>query len=183
MNMEVFFNIAICQKIRIFWIFSLFLITNCSTPNWYKPLGHQMFSQMPKGSPGFELGWIHGCQSGLGSQFGGAMYMTFYTWSKDPDIASSNPDIPKIRARYKKELKNINWDDANEVKKNFSDYNTIFWTAHSFCRHSALQTNYNAGFEPPLPGDARYDPAARGIGDIWKIDGPRDTRLGSGGMW
>jgi hypothetical protein len=169
---------------KIILLLSFFLITSCSVPNWYKPQGYILFRQMPEGgSPGFNLGWIHGCESGLGSQFGGAIKMTFYTWSKDPDIASSNPDIPKIRKRYKKELKDINWDDIAEVKKNFSDYNTIFWGAHSFCRHSTLQIEQAAGYEPPLPGDERYDPGAHNLGTIWKLNGKGDTRIGSKGLW
>jgi hypothetical protein len=139
---------------------------------------------MPKGgSPGFELGWIHGCQSGLGSQFGGAVYMTFYTWSRDPDITSVNPNIPKIRERYKKELKDVNWDNPEEVKKNFSDYNTVFWRAHIFCRHSVLGTLQSAGMSPSLPSRTRYDPGAHHIGSIWKIDGKGDTRISTGGNW
>jgi hypothetical protein len=159
-------------------------ITSCSVPNWWKPQGYRLFSQAPtEGTPGLRLGWIHGCQSGLGSQFGGAIGMSFYTWSKDPDIASSNPNVPRIRERYKKDLKNVNWDDTAEVKKNFSDYNTIFWTAHSFCRHSVLQEKQSADMEPPLPGDARYNPEAHSISNIWKIDGRGDARIGSQGLW
>ena len=88
---------------------------------------------MPKnGSPGFKLGWIHGCESGLGSQFGGAFFMSFYSWKRDPDIASVDPNITRIRARYKKELKDVNWDNPAEVKKNLSDYNsvTVLFLAH-----------------------------------------------------
>jgi hypothetical protein len=166
---------------RIISILLLLLIASCSNPNWWKPQGH-LFNHMPKGgSPGFNLGWIHGCQSGMGSQFGGAFGMTFYTWSKDPDIASSNPDIPKIKARYKKELKDINWDDINEVKKNFSDYNTIFWGAHSFCRHSRLGILQTAGMNPTLPGDDRYDPGAHNVGSIWNMDARGDVRMKS--LW
>lgn len=163
-------------------ILFLLLVTSCSTPNWYKPQGYMLFKQMPEGgSPGFNLGWIHGCQSGLGSQFGGAVGMSFYTWSKDPDIASSNPNIPKIKERYKKELKDINWDDIAEVKKNFSDYNTIFWGAHSFCRHSRLGMLQTAGMTPNLPGDERYDPGAHSVGSVWEMDKRGDTRMKS--LW
>ncbi len=139
---------------------------------------------MPKnGSPGFKLGWIHGCESGLGSQFGGAIGMSFYTWHKDPDIASSNPNIPEIKKRYPEELKDINWDDLSDIKKNFSDYNTIFWGAHSFCRHSRHGLLQTAGMTAPLPGETRYDPMAHSVGNIWKIDGKGDTRIGSKGLW
>jgi hypothetical protein len=164
-------------------LFLFFTLAACA-PNWYKPMGQMLFSYMPKdGSPGFKLGWIHGCQSGLGSQFAGAFYMTFYTWSRDPDITSSNPNIQVIRERYKKELKDINWDNPAEVKKNFSDYNTIFWGAHSFCRHSALGILQTARMAPTLPGDERFDPGAHNLGSIWRITGKGDTRIGAGGNW
>lgn len=155
------------------------LIASCSVPNWYKPHGYVLFRQMPKGgTPGFNLGWIHGCQSGMASEFAGAINRHMYQWSKDPDIASSNPDIPKIKERYKEELKDINWDDRAEIKKNFSDYNTIFWSAHAFCRHSTLKSLHMAGINPAIPGQARYDPKVHGIGGVWKIDGRGDTRIG-----
>jgi hypothetical protein len=164
-----------------FIIFLIFLATSCSTPNWYKPMGYRIFKQMPKeGSPGYKLGWVHGCQSGLGSQFGGAFYMNFYTWSKDQDIASSNPDITKIKLRYKKELKSVNWNDPGDIKKNFDDYNRIFWGAHVFCRHSALGTLKSAGMEPSLPGSTRYDPMDDTIGDVWRLNATGDTRIGTG---
>ncbi len=165
---------------KYFLIILIIFLSSC-VANWYKPSGYKFFSQMPKGgSPGFELGWIHGCQSGLGTQFGAAIYMTFYTWSRDPDISSVNPDIPKIRARYKKELKGINWDDINDVKKNFSDYNTIFWNTHSFCRHSILGTMQSAGMTPKLAGQERFSPSEHNLGSVWKIDGKGDTRIGRG---
>lgn len=138
---------------------------------------------MPKnGSPGFKLGWIHGCQSGLGTQFGNAMFQTFYSWSRDPDITSVNPDIAKIRARYRKELIGINWNDREDIKRNFSDYNRIFWGAHVFCRHSVLGILQTADMAPPLPGQERYDPAKNSISNVWKLNGKGDTRLGTG-MW
>ncbi len=152
-------------------------------------MGYTLFKQMPKGgSPGYELGWTHGCQSGLGSQFGTAIFQTFYTWSRDPDIASATPDIQKLRARYRKELKDVNWDNPAEVKKNFSDYNTIFWGAHAFCRHSVLgilQTtdmsgDSGKGLIPTLPGDDRYDPSQNSIGRVWSLHGKGDTRVGTG---
>ena len=94
---------------------------------------------MPKGgSPGFQLGWIHGCESGLGSQYGGGLFMYFYTWSRDPDITSVNPDINKIRRRYKKELAGVDWNNRDNINKNFGDYNAIFWNAHGFCHSSIL---------------------------------------------
>lgn len=43
-----------------------------------------VFKNIPKdGTPGYKLGWIHGCESGLGTQFGGAIYQSFYTWKRD----------------------------------------------------------------------------------------------------
>lgn len=162
-------------------IFSIFLLSSCSVPNWYKPYGYQLFKQMPKdGSPGFRLGWVHGCESGLGSQFGTAMYHTFYTWKRDPDITSVNPDFEKIRKRYKKELRSINWNNIDEVKKNFSDYNTVFWGAHAFCRHAVLGILQTAGMTPQLAGDARWEPSGHSIGNVWKINGKGDTRIGWG---
>lgn len=143
-----------------------------------------LFSNMPKGgSPGFNLGWVHGCQSGLGSQFANGFYMNFYTWSRDPDITSSDPDFNRIRNRYKTELKDIHWDNVDEVKKNFSDYNTIFWAAHAYCRHSVLGMLQTAGMDPTLPGQTRYDPAAHNLGSVWKLTGKGDVRIGSTGFW
>jgi hypothetical protein len=162
-------------------LFLILFLTACKTANWYKPMGYMLFKQMPKGgTPGYELGWIQGCQSGLGSQFGGAFYMTFYTWSRDPDITSTNPNIPLIRERYKKELAKVNWDDPIDVKKNFSDYNTIFWGAHAFCRHSVLGILQTANMNPILPGEERYDPGQHNLGNIWRLTGQGDTRIGTG---
>lgn len=136
---------------------------------------------MPKGgSPGFELGWTHGCESGLGTQFGGSIYQTFYTWKRDPDITSSNPDIEKIRRRYKKELEKINWNNIDEVKRNFADYNSVFWGVHLFCRHSVIGTLQAAQMEPPTPGEERYNMGAHSVGNVWKITGKGDTRIGTG---
>ncbi len=166
----------------IFKILVILSFTGCSK-NYYKPMGY-IFSKMPKGgSPGFELGWTHGCESGLGSQFGGAIYESFYTWKRDPDITSANPNITKIRERYKVELRGINWNDPEDIKKNLSDYNTIFWGAHYFCRQSVLGTVQAAAMTPPLPGQTRYDPGAHSIGNIWKLNARGDTRIGSTGLW
>lgn len=170
--------------IKIFLIFLLLLFVSCSNPNWYKPMG-SLFRTMPKGgTPGFELGWQHGCESGLGSQFGGAIYMSFYSWKRDPDIASSKPDIPKIKARYKKELAKVNWNEPRDIAKNFSDYNSVFWLAHKYCRHAILGMLQTAGMNPTIAGDDnRYDPGAHSLGNIWKINGRGDTRIGSSGLW
>lgn len=162
----------------------MLLLTSCNTPNWYKPYGYMMFKKMPKdGSPGFKLGWQHGCESGLGSQFGGGIYMYFYTWNRDPDITSVNPDINKIRKRYKKELAGVDWNNPADISKNFGDYNTIFWNTHSFCRASTLGILQTAEMRPYLPGGDRYDPGYEPIGKVWMLHGKGDTRLGKGDFW
>lgn len=166
----------------------LITFTSCSVPNWYKPRGYLLFSMMPKGgSPGYNLGWIHGCESAGGTQFGGSIYQSYYTWRRDPDITSSRPNIEVIKARYKKELKAVNWNDPKDVERNLSDYNLVFWDAHYFCRQTILGTLNTADMNPPLPGQARYDPGAHSIGNIYKINAKGDPRLGStgpsGGYW
>jgi hypothetical protein len=166
------------------WLILIFLLFSGCGPYWYKPHG-SLFRQMPKGSPGFELGWKHGCSSGLGSQFTGAIFMTFYTWSRDPDIIKykkTPQDIARIRARYPKELKNINWSDPKDINKNFAHYNKMFWKAHAFCRHSALGQMQNAGMSIPIPGQSRIDFEQHDIGKIYKIDGRGDARWGNG-LW
>ena len=107
--------------------------------------------------------------------------MSFYSWSRDPDISSANPDIEKIRKRYPEKLKGINWDDPVEVKKNFDDYNAVFWSAHIFCRHSALGILQSSNMTPPLPGAKRYDPGAHSLGNVYELRGKGDTRFGSEG--
>ena len=166
---------------KIFLIFLILGLCSCYR-NWYKPMG-KVFKDVPKGgTPGFRLGWIHGCESGLGTQFGGAIYQSFYTWSRDPDIASSKPDIEKIRKRYKKELKGVNWNNPAEVKKNFSDYNIIFWGGHAYCRQMVVGILIASDMKPPLPDEERYDPMAHSLGSIWKMTGRGDTRIGTG-LW
>ncbi len=170
---------------NIFKYSLLFFVASCSTPNWYKPFGQLVFSQMPKGgSPGYNLGWIHGCQSGLATQFAGAIGMTFYSWSRDVDITSSNPNIAAVKERYgNKELKDVNWNDSADIKRNFSDYNLVFWDAYGFCKQTALGTLRATVGNPPLAGETRYDPSKSNIGDIWKIGGAYDSRIGSTGLW
>ena len=122
----------------------LSLLTSCNR-YWYKPYG-KIFNHKPSGSPGLELGWMHGCESGLGTQFGGAIMMTFYSWNKDETIAAYsgeniNPNDPKIievRNKYGKDF-DIDWNNPQEIAKNFNDYNIIFWRAHIFCRHSIFK--------------------------------------------
>ena len=166
-------------------IILIIFLTSCAD-NWYKPMGQVMFKEMPKGgSPGFELGWKHGCESGLGTAFANGFYMAFYTWHRDVDITSSKPNLDVIRKRYKKELKKVNWKDSRDIDKNFNDYNTIFWSAHAFCRHSVVGIQQTAGTAPKLPGDSRYDPSDKGntIGGVWNLNGRGDVRIGATGLW
>lgn len=168
---------------KIFAILIIVSLAACSTPNWYKPYGYFLFRQMPKeGTPGFELGWIHGCESGLATQYATVFYSMFYTWKRDPDIASSNPDLEKIRNRYKKELRVIDWNNIAEVKKNLADYNGIFWNAHAFCRHSSLGILQTAGVAPKLPGEDRYNMQDPGnnIGGVYRMNARGDSRIGNG---
>lgn len=161
------------------------LLINISAcgPYWYKPYG-KVFTQLPKGgTPGFNLGWTHGCQSGMGTQFGGAIYMTFYTWSRDPDIIKTYKtpeDIDRIRKRYPKELGKVDWNNPLEVNKNFSDYNNIFWAAHSFCHGYVLGQLQNANMSPPIPSQERINFNNMSIGNVYKIDGRGDGRWGNG---
>lgn len=130
---------------------------------------------------GYNLGWKHGCQSGLATQFSGAIGMTFYQWSRDPDITSVNPNIPAIRERYPEEFGGVNWGDPVDIRRNFSDYNLVFWDAHAFCRQTALGSLRSSIGNPPIPSETRYIP--QNIGDIYGIGGPYDSRIGSTGMW
>jgi len=172
--------IKLWQKL-FFLNFVSLLLFGCSVPYWYKPYGYNTFKHLPKGgTPGFTLGWIHGCESGLGSQFGGAIYMTFYTWKRDVDITINNTNYNEVRQRYQKELRHINWNNINEIKKNYNDYNKIFWKSHIFCRHSVLGTLQMAGFNPNLPGEERFDFTKHSIGSIWSISGNGDVRIGKG---
>jgi hypothetical protein len=165
---------------KILIILSLLLLSSCGDGHyWYRPYG-RLFNYMPKGgTPGFELGWRHGCESGLGSQFGGAIYMTFYTWHKDVDIMTSvkTPEIiDRIRKRYPKELGSIDWNNPAEVNKNFSDYSTVFWNSHIFCRHAIVGQLQMSGMAPPNPGEDRFVPGADNLNSIYKIDGKGDAR-------
>lgn len=172
------------MKYKLFIPLLLILTLTGCVANWWKPQGYIIFRQMPDGgTPGFELGWIHGCESGLGSQFGGAIYMSFYTWKKDTDILSDNPPIDKIRKRYKKRLKNVDWNNPAEVAKNFSDYKKVFWASHIFCRHAVLGNLQSADMAPPNPNEKRYEMGKHNLGSIWKINGKGDTRFATGGLW
>lgn len=169
-------------KISRLIILLFFLISSCNR-YWYKPYS-KIFNHKPDGSPGLELGWMHGCESGLGTQFGGAIMMTFYSWKKDETIAAysgesinpNNPDIIAVREKYGRDL-DINWNDPREIAKNFREYNLIFWRAHIFCRHAILGTLSNSDMTPPLPSEKRYDIGAHSPMDVWKIDQKSSFRL------
>ena len=166
-------------------VFIVALLTSCSSSShWYKPNGY-LFTMMPKGgSPGYNLGWVHGCQSGLATQFAGAIGMTFYQWSRDIDITSTKPNIGSVKERYaNKELKDVNWNDPSDIKRNFSDYNLVFFDAYNFCRQTALGTVRASVGNPPIPGQTRYDPGSANIGNVWKMGGAYDSRIGSTGYW
>ena len=165
------------KKIKFYYLFLFILISACG-PYWYKPYG-RLFTRLPKGgTPGFNLGWNHGCESGLATQFGGAFYMAFYSWRKDPDIVSSNPNINRIRDRYRNELRKVNWNDIAEVNINLKDYNSAFGLSYNYCRHSALGILQTAGMTPTLASDdMRFTPGAHNLGSIYKIDGKGDSRL------
>ena len=140
------------MKQKLLALTLIILLSSCYK-NWYKPMG-RIFRTMPKGgTPGYELGWIHGCESGLGTQFGGEVYKMFYGWKKDPDIVSSNPNYNKIRLRYRSELKKVDWNNQKEVDKNISDYKKIFPIAYFYCRQSVLGILQSANMTPDLPGD------------------------------
>ena len=62
-------------KKAIIYTLLIVVLASCNK-YWYKPYS-KIFNHKPEGSPGFELGWMHGCESGLGTQFGGAFMMTF----------------------------------------------------------------------------------------------------------
>jgi hypothetical protein len=69
---------------------------------------------------------------------------------------------------------------AGKNNKVSGDYSGIFWGAHAFCRHSVLGMLQTAEMTPTLPGDERYSPGAHSIGNVWKMTGKGDTRIGSG---
>jgi hypothetical protein len=163
---------------NIITVFALFLLSSCG-PYWYKPMG-KIFKQAPKApeeaSYGFRLGWIHGCESGLATNFGGTFFMTFYDWKRDPDLLAENLDRNKLSKRYEKELP-INWNNDREVEKNVYDYNNIFWTAHKYCRHYVLGSLRMAEMNPGLPSSGeRFTLGNHNITDIYRLDGFGDTR-------
>tara|TARA_Y100000389_G_scaffold38523_1_gene32893 strand:+ start:786 stop:1301 length:516 start_codon:yes stop_codon:yes gene_type:complete len=163
---------------KIILIFTLILLSSCG-PYWYKPMG-KIFKQAPKApkeaSYGFRLGWIHGCESGLATNFAGVFFMTFYEWKKDHDLLAQPLDKVKLSKRYRKELP-IDWNNDREVNKNITDYNTIFWRVHQYCRHYALGSLRMVGFNPSLPGKGnRFMLGDHSIKDLYRLDGFGDTR-------
>ena len=175
-------------SIKTISVLIIFFLGSCSTPYWYKPRGYLLFSMMPKGgSPGYNLGWIHGCQSGAGTQFGGTFYKMFYNWTKDTDIISSKPDIERIRKRYPKDLAGIDWSDPRDIKRNFDDYKLVFWDGHFLCRQIILGTLQMAGMDPILPGGDRFEVGKHSIGSVYSLQSKGDVRWGSpagtGGYW
>lgn len=173
----------IMKKI-VYIIFISLALTSCAfNRNWYKPNGY-LFDMMPKGgSPGYNLGWMQGCYSGLGTQFSGAIGMTFYTWSRDVDITSVKPNIQAIKERYPKDLKDVNWNDPADIRRNFADYNLVFFDAYNFCRQTALGSLRATVGNPPVRDQVRYHPSDANVGDIWNLDNAYDSRIGSTGYW
>jgi len=162
-------------------IITLLFITACG-PYWYKPYG-KIFKQAPKdGTVGYRMGWIHGCESGLATQFGSAFMMTFYKWKKDPDLSITKPDLNLVRKKYQNKW-NINWNDESEIKKNIRHYQKIFWIGHIFCRHSIVGTYqlaksaHGGNFDPPLPGEQRYNPSSHSLGNIYSFHGRGNANL------
>lgn len=162
------------SKIKKLIFITIFFLSSCG-PYWYKPYGI-VFKDMPRGgTPGFNLGWRHGCESGLATQFGGAITMSFYEWRKDPDIVRVNPNLDVIRKRYKKEL-NIDWNNPTVVNKNISDYKTIFSIARAHCKYAIYGSLQLAGIEPNLPGEERFVPGKHNLHNIYTVDDKGDTR-------
>ena len=160
------------------------LITSCSNPNWYKPYG-KIFKQAPKdGTPGYRTGWMHGCESGLATQFGSAFMMTFYKWKKDPDLSINQPDLELVRKKYEDKW-DINWNNPEEIKTNIRHYQKIFWIGHIFCRHSIIGTYQTAAdahggsFDPTLPGEQRWlnPKMPHNLGNIYSFHGRGNSQL------
>ena len=113
-------------------IISLSLLSSCG-PYWSKPYG-KIFKQAPKdGTPGYRAGWMDGCESGLATQFGSAIMMSFYEWKKDPDLSVARPDLNLIRKKYEDKW-DIDWNNTEEIQVNIRHYKRIFWISHIFCR-------------------------------------------------
>ena len=171
--------VMILKSVALILILTLF--SSCGA-YWYKPMG-KIFNQAPKApeeaSYGFRLGWMHGCESGLATNFGGVFFMTFYRWSRDADLLAQPLNKSKLSRRYKKEMP-IDWNNDLEVNKNVSDYNTIFWRGHLYCRHYALGSLRMVGFDPTLPGGKgkgdRFMLGNHSVTDLYRLDGFGDTR-------
>ena len=119
---------------------------------------------------------MHGCESGMATQFSSAIMMAFYEWKKDADISVSKPDLDLVRRKYEDKW-DINWNDPEEIKTNVRHYQRIFWIAHLFCRHAILGTYqisagaHGGSMDPPLAGEARYNPGAHSLGNIYSFHG------------
>ena len=168
------------KKISIIIIITL--LTSSCGPYWYKPYG-KIFKQAPKdGTPGYQMGWMHGCESGMATQFGSAIMMAFYKWKKDPDLSIARPDINLIKLKYEDRWE-IDWNNPEEIQRNIRHYKKIFWVAHLFCRHAIIGTYQTAksahgkSFDPPLPGDQRYKPGAHSLGNVYSFHGRGDMSL------
>ena len=166
------------MSLKIINFLLILSLTSCG-PYWYKPMG-KIFKQAPKapeyGSYCYRLGWIHGCESGLATNFGGVFYMTFYDWKRDSDLLATNVDRELLKERYEEELP-IDWNNSDIVEKNMYDYNTIFWRAHLYCRHSALGSLKMVGFDPSLPGKGdRFMLGNHSASDLYRLDSFGDTR-------
>ena len=98
-------------------IILLFFITSCNK-YWYKPASYVLNNGPKKGSPGYLLGWNHGCQSGMATNFGGPLFLWLWDYKKDADLVRHDRDLEKLRVKYEKELP-INWDDPEEVAKKY----------------------------------------------------------------
>ena len=158
-----------------------FLVSSCG-PYWYKPYG-RIFTHVPKdGNPGYRTGWMHGCESGLATQFGSAIMMSFYRWKKDPDLSIDKPDLNLIHQKYGDQW-DINWNDPEEIKMNIKHYKKVFWLAHMFCRHAIVGTYqtaadaYGGTMNPPLPGEQRFVPGKHNLGNVWSLYGRGNSQL------
>lgn len=122
----------------ILLILTLTTLGSCKS-YYFKPMG-RIFDKIPQdGSPAFNLGWRHGCESGLATGFGGTIYKHFYKWKKDENMLD-NPE-----------------------------YNRVFWRAHIVCRHMVLGTLKLADMAPRLPGEQATSLGEHNIGSVYNL--------------
>ena len=155
---------------------SLIIITTSCNDSWYKPGAHLLDNGPKTGSPGFLLGWRHGCESGISGSFTGNMFMYFWDYKRDPELMRKDLNTELLKEKYAKELP-INWNDSEEVKKMISDYKQPFWSAHAYCRHYGIQTLQMSDMAPANPKEARYVLGSHNVGSIWRLDARGDNRL------